>query len=68
MNQTLDFRPVYPPRLERQLPVWRQFVGEMRRNPLLNWPQEAFEQPYWFRRIAPTNCRQTGSWRSRRGG
>ncbi|WP_312161462.1 cytochrome P450 [Phenylobacterium sp.] len=52
MNQTLDFRPAYPPRLERPLPVWRQFVGEMRRNPLLNWPQAAFEEPYWFRRIA----------------
>jgi cytochrome P450 len=52
MNQTLDFRPAYPPRVERPLPVWRQFVGEMRRNPLLNWPQAAFEEPYWFRRIA----------------
>ena len=45
------FRPVYPPRVARPLPVWRQFVGEMRRNPLLNWPQFMFEEPYWFRRV-----------------
>lgn len=52
MDQAFDFRPAYPPRVERPLPVWRQFVGEMRSNPLLNWPKAAFEEPYWFRRIA----------------
>lgn len=50
MNQTA-FTPAHPPRVAEPSPVWRQFVGEMRRNPLLNWPQSAIEQTYWFRRI-----------------
>lgn len=55
MNQdtTLSFRPVHPPRVAKPLPVWRQFVGEMRRNPLLNWPQSVFDEHYWFRRVGP---------------
>lgn len=51
MTVETAFQPVFPPRLSRPLPVWRQFVGEMRRNPLINWPQSVFETHYWYRRV-----------------
>lgn len=51
MTVAHEFRPVFPPRVEKPLPVWRQFVGEMRRNALLNWPKLVFRELYWFRPV-----------------
>ncbi len=46
---TIPFRPARPERVPRPLPAWRQFFGELKRNPLMGWPELAFEQLYWYR-------------------
>lgn len=46
---TTRFRPARPERLPRPLPAWRQFFGELRQNPLMGWPQLAFEDLHWYR-------------------